>query len=495
MPRRALRRSVLWPLLCAAASAWALEVPLRYVRILDVEGPGKGDGFQKLVLTTSPPESDYELPAVSGPCYFALAALGGEKRCFLFTAKKAGDTPHSRLFFDADGNHDFTDNPPIDKSPLPEELEPGDFAPIDITVGTGGAAVPYSFRVFLYKDWRDTDEPATKDAPPFGAFLESNCAYTGTLKLDGKEYTLTLRDGNANGLFSDKLGPAPATGDWSDIPRPDLLCLDDGTDRTGSVPLCDLLLLGDKLFRVTPDVAAGKLTLDFVTAGLAGVALPAGLGRLILCPAGEGVSVCMIAPPAAVKLPPGTYRFMMYDLTRMDADGDTWQLEAYGTPDSLPLVVGSQGTTAVSFGEPFTASVVVEAEKLPAPRLFGFPLGPGQNIVRLNLTLQGAAKEEVATIVHAAGHSTKFALNHTGFMPKEPGYRIASAADETLATGMLSYERSDARGFIWSASWDGAKDGATYKISCTYHMGPFKCQGSTIETTPFPAQKDAKQAR
>ena len=60
---------------------------------------------------------------------------------------------------------------------------------------------------------------------------------------------------------------------------------------------------------------------------------------------------------------------------------------------------------------------------------------------------------------------------------------------------MLSYERSDARGFIWSASWDGAKDGATYKISCTYHMGPFKCQGSTIETTPFPAQKDAKQAR
>ena len=441
MPRRAPRRSVLWLLLCAAASAWALEVPLKYVRHSDEEGPRQGGGFQELVLTTSPPGSEDKLPAVSGPRYFALASLGGEKRCFLFTAKKAGAAPYSRIFFDADGNHDFTDNPPIDESPPPEEFAPGGFAPIDITVGAGGAAVPYSFVVHAFKFERDPDEPAKKDAPPFEAFLVPNCSYTGTLKLGGKEYALTLSDGNANGLFGDKIGPAPAAGAGGNVAPADFLHLDDGTENTfwDDPFLCDLLLLGDKLFRVTPDVAAGKLTLDPVTAGLAGVALPAGLERLTLRPAAEGVSVSMLAPAAAVKLPPGTYRFMQYDLTRKDAEGDTWQLHAVATPDSPPIVVGSQGPAAVSFGEPFTAGVVVETVKVRPRRFFGLLAGAERNIVRVNLNLQGAAKEQVVVIAHTAGQSTKFALDRSGFRPKEPGYRIASAADETLVTGALSY--------------------------------------------------------
>ena len=120
MPKSTLRRFALWPALCAAVSAWAIDVPLTYVKHSDGEGPGQGGGFQQLVLTTAPPGSDYKLPAVSGPRWFALASIGGEKRCFLFTAKKAGDPPCSRIFFDADGNRDLTDNPPIDESPPPE---------------------------------------------------------------------------------------------------------------------------------------------------------------------------------------------------------------------------------------------------------------------------------------------------------------------------------------------------------------------------------------
>jgi len=149
--------------------------------------------------------------------------------------------------------------------------------------------------------------------------------------------------------------------------------------------------------------------------------------------------VSMLAPAAAVKLPPGTYRFMQYDLTRKDAEGDTWQLHAVATPDSPPIVVGSQGPAAVSFGEPFTAGVVVETVKVRPRRFFGLLAGAERNIVRVNLNLQGAAKEQVVVIAHTAGQSTKFALDRSGFRPKEPGYRIASAADETLVTGALSY--------------------------------------------------------
>ncbi len=446
MPRSTLRRTALWPALCAAVSAWALDVPLTYVKHSDENTPAAG-GFQQLAVTTAAPGGDYKLPTLAGPRYFAFASLGGEKRCFLFTSRKAGDPPYTRLFFDANGNRDLTDEPPIDEAAPPQsgaayvaEIQ-GGFAAIDITVGAGEAAMPYSFVLQAFQSEPDPEDPAQKDAPPFEAYIVANCSYTGTLALGGKNYALTLGDGNANGLFGDKVVRAPTAGGDDAAAAADFFWISDGTEDAYWEPplLADLLLIGDKLFRVTPALAARKLTLEPVTENLATVVLPAGLDRLTLCPDAQGMSVLMYSPAASVKLPPGAYRFTRYCILRKDAEGDTWQLHAEATRNSPPITISAEGIAAAPFGEPFTAGVVVQAAKERARRFFGLLAGPEKSVVRVNLRLEGAAKELVTMIAHTAGNSTKSALDRTGRRPKEPQYRIATTADETLVAGTLNY--------------------------------------------------------
>jgi hypothetical protein len=429
--------------LACATAALAIDVPLTYVKHTDDNAPSQGGGFQPLVLGTKAP-ADVKLPALSaeGPHYYATASLGGTPRCFVFTRKSGKDAPPcSRIYFDADGTRDLTGAKPLDALDTADAAAtPAGFPPIAIDVPAGTAKIPYSFTVQVFPSEPD---PEKKDAPPFEAFLVANCSYTGTFALDGKSYTVTLGDGNANGTFTDKIArvPAASADDAAEATSADFFWLASGDEERYMEPpqLCDLLVIGAKTFRVTPAVAEKKLVLAPVTTGLADATLPAGLGLLTLYPAARGESALLYAPASAVKLPAGAYRFTRYDLVRKDAQGDTWMLQAEATKGSPAIVLAAGATAAALFGEPFVSNVDLRATREKSSSFFGLLDGPVKNVLRLNLKLEGAAKERVTMVAHVDGKNTKLPLDRTARKPKEPQYRISSTGGETLNEGVFTY--------------------------------------------------------
>ncbi len=414
---------VMFVLVLGAAVGFTFEVPLTYVKDEDV---CERSFIHRFKLSTALPRGDYKLPALIGaaPHYCALVSLGGTTRCIIFTRASGDALPCSRLYFDANGNRDLTDELPIDAA-VPYDADGSDFSqltypPIDARFPAGADTVPYRFFVQLVSSLE--------------AFLVVGCSYTGTFTLDGLKYTLTLNDGNANGTFGDRLSTMPNAGESEEQPMAaDFFSLSTGRDDIYAMglPLCDMLVVGTKAFRVTPAIAEKKLVLEPVTTGLVRIAVPAGLAQLTLSPEKKGESVLLYRPATTAELPPGMYRATGYDMMRKDAGDETWWLQAKAVRGSLPVVIAAEGTSAIHFGEPFVSNV--DMRVLPEMSIFGL-FGPVKKAVRLDLRLEGAAKERVTGVWHLDEKTKAFWCR-----PKEPLFKVTTLGDEAVGEGTFSY--------------------------------------------------------
>jgi hypothetical protein len=436
-------------------AAFALDVPLTYVRHPDEGDSFRPFSFAQANVTIERPAGDWNLPELKSktPLY-ALAEFGDKELLLILDRQNADDFFYNRLYLDSNGNKDLTDDPVIEGTFDGEE---GDychtlFPSVDITIELKGESLPYSFRAYVsytyFGDYGRPDQELKKEHidENLSFILRSNCFYSGRFELDGRVYRVALGDSNVNGRFNDRF---PAKGSPLEElvrahARSPVLSGNDhfylAAERLpefGDAQVCgDLLLVSGELFEVSISTAESKLTLTPTGEKLFPVNLPMATKRITLY-TNEGVHcVMMYRPGTKIALPAGEHRLLDYAVTRKDGQGDEWLLEAVATNDSAPVAVDAGSRSALRFGEPYVPVVEVPPEIRQALR------DGNVTDVPLLFAVTGASKEIVTDLARISGDRTRIPLSTSsgfGNRPKEPTYKIVQPDGQIVAQGSFEY--------------------------------------------------------
>ena len=433
-------------LLCFTASAFAVQVPLKYTKYPDGSKSFHPSGSVGLDKTTKPPAGEWKMPRlISEYPVYAFVKIGDKKRLCVLVRQKKSDIFYNRLYFDSDGNYDLTDDPVIDGTlDSSNELRINAVFPsVDTTIEVDGKSLPYSFRPDVSTsrlNQLSNEKYKERNINRYVRFsLRVNCSYSGEFKVNGQSYRIVLGDRNGNGRFNDRFTfrrlyqmkrrrPIYATGDNIFITSGKKI------DSSDEQFCSDLLLVKDKLFNVSINTAEDRLTLTPVTKNLGALNLPMNAEWISLFTEDGKHYLNMYRPGKEIKVPKGKYRLFKYTALRKDEQGDMWRLSAGATNESPIITVGGRGKSVLKFGEPYTP--VVEVTELG-----------GRSSIRIRRVLlyfnvEGMGKEFLTDLSHISGTQTRIPLSERkdmGHRPKEPTYKITKAGGEEVARGSFEY--------------------------------------------------------
>ena len=449
MIQRAIRLFTVVVGVCLTTSVFGLEVPLRYETYPEGATGFQPSGGRAMQQTTDVPSGDWKLPELkSKPPVYAFAQFGEKQRLLILDRQNAGDFFYNRLYFDSNGNGDLTDDPVIDGHFVVEngQLCRAQFPVVGTMIEVGGKSLPYSFRATVsylyYGDYGRPDKELTKEHidENFTLTLFANCFYSGTFRLDGQDYRVTLGDSNVNGRFNDSVSLSTVYLFSQRVlaPTGDLFYL-----TTGSEPGLrdtqisgDRLLLNGKLFDVSISTAEGKLTLTPRREELATLKLSMATERLTICTEDGSHCVMMYRPGMEVMVPKGEYRFLDYTAIRKDQQGDEWFLSAKAAV-SAPTVIVEEGKDAIlTLGEPYMPTASVPEGNLQSVR------DGDATDVQLQFSIIGSGKEVLTDLERISGNRTRIPLAASSQYrnrPKEPAYRIVKADGEVVTQGDFEY--------------------------------------------------------
>lgn len=423
----------------AASSAWAIQVPLKYTA--NAQGSSFSAGYKQLDLKTTKPAGQWQLPDTVGkyPLY-ALIKMGDQDRVVMLDRKNADDKFYTRLRIDLNGNGDLKDDPEVttissDASPNARLMAQN----IQFTAKVGGKELPYAAMLSAY--CFDSDQLANADLSSgdtrqyMYCVMQSACTYAGGFDLDGKHYEVRLADGLLNGRFDDTLQKSTDKGAQAASGRQPLVTQADRLYITGEgsitnhdgQPLGKYLVIGDKLFSVKIDQAAGMMDLE-PAQGDGSVQIPASLKRIALLGDGAEGSVSLFEPAAKVSLPAGQWRVASYQAERKDAQGDLWRLTANGDSGVAPCTVAKGGAAELKAGEPFMPMVDIQTT------------GAGYSMqAQMRFVVLDCNKAQMSGLSHE-GNNTKLALSKQNpSLPREPAWQAVTAEGEKVASGSFSY--------------------------------------------------------
>lgn len=423
-------------------SASGLEVPLSFEAFKDNADSFMPHGYQSLNGMPEKLAGEWKLPTlVSTKPLYQIVTLGDRQYFFVVDQQKADDRFYNRLYFDANGNGDLTDERPIDTG-IDEDgaFMSTKFPALDLTVTVDSKELPYRIAVDVerYSPGAIIRAIATLTGQKFektviGASVE--CAYAGRFELAGKEYTLRLCDENANGRFDDRLTIGPDVPDSPDefSLTGDRMYLSIGgqTESVGQY-VSDFCVLGNQVFDVTMNVAEKKIVFAPHGGEAGQIRLPGPFEHVTVVTEDRKQSASFFKPEAVVPIPAGTYRLVEYSLERKDEQGDLWRLEASGRRDMAPLAATSGQETAWALCEPLNAQVVV-VDKQPRKRWFGPPE------VSLEFAVQGAGGERIASIdCYGKVEAPDTERGSVRRMPA-PSFKVIKPDGEVVAQGKCEY--------------------------------------------------------
>lgn len=442
-------------------------------------------GMSSAQPSLQPPAGNYKLPRLIGSLpFYAQVHLGDKPLLVAIDRTTSEATFYNRVWFDANGNGDLTDDPTI---VLPETpATPGSLSatfPVDATIQVGERALPYRFLLEIYCSGAvtiTTRPDGTQQIVQTNNLNENNFAqllrcyispdnhYAATINLGGVDYRIALGDGNCNGRFGDQVQLPPPTSDPGYLSG-DYVRI---TTSTLSTPidglLGDQLVLGNKLYDIKVDDNRSVLSVSPATGQQSTVKLAGKADALQLYSTDRKRFVVAATPGAEIPLAEGTYALYSYSTERPDPSGDIWELEARaGTqpPIATAAQAAARETSAsnlLTFGEPYVPRVTVPDSAILSVRkaaqgasqksgptsamaaVFGVrsqPKPPEIKIpVPLQFELKGAGGEAVTGITHKTGDKTtirRSAKNST--RPAEPQYKIAREDGELVASGQFEY--------------------------------------------------------
>lgn len=447
MKKRMLNGMLLGGLIAclAAPGARAVEVALKFAKFPEYSRNASQQEFSRSLsfygvsaASAKRPAGDWKLPKLTSqfPIYYQMS-FGGENRLLIFDQKDAQDN-YTRLYFDANGNRDLTDDKPIDGVFDKKDgwMSQGvEFPVVEFTLKVQDKEAPYAFQPIL------SDILAWKKNHQTVMIGRSNaCWYAGECELDGKRMRVALLDSNANGRFDEfssvfNLGQDPdalalASGDQISISP-----LDGRGGVAGTTVLCNRISIGPKVYDVAVDMAAGKMTLNETRDKLVNIRIPKGYGQLMLFSETGGRSLSVLNPAETMTVPEGKYRLISYSGNPKDEQGNQWSIAAYATGKTPYLAADPQNPNPLRIGAPFTALA-----RVPSYDIENAKRTPQIAQVSLSFVLLDAAGRQVNSLSCYTPQATGFEKStQSTNMPKEPSYQILDSKGKEVALGTFEY--------------------------------------------------------
>ena len=296
----------------------------------------------------------------------------------------SGPNVYDRLYIDANGDGDLSDEPPYE--PYRRDSNQCYFGPVKIVFDTEDGPVTYHLRVQSYSS---TSQNYCVVTPA--------CWYEGPVTLDGEKKHCVLIDFNGNGTFNDKSTNAGEC---------DYIRIGPESSRDSRY-VGNYIEVDDKLYRTqiardgafiilskADDVPYGTVRLAEAITGFAA----AGENGLFLREPKDGT----------IRLPVGDYRVDYWSAVKKDDSGAKWELRGqYFRGDAGNFTVAESKETVLPFGEPVHSAVSVQQS--------GSYLSFGQS-------LEGR-------------HGERIDLTRNGSRPQSPKLRIRNR-DGTYDRGM-----------------------------------------------------------
>ncbi len=294
-----------------------------------------------------------------------VVKLGGRQFCFALDAVAPKATGYDRLYFDANGNGDLTDDPETkatDVTKLGANMSQSQFPHVSVTLDADGEPVEYAFLLGALCRQSGANFYATVS-------LYSAVARVGQLKQGKKRTKVLLVDSNSNGHFDDLVSVRPngylVEGDLLLInpdPKKNLAANDVGTDRN---MVGKVICIGKSFHRMTVSPDGSKLQLAPMQLSLGNVICCSSHAyRAVLSNDEYGAIVIVGAKDQKRALIEGTWKVACYTLNANKAGGSRRTVVEATFGNSPPLVTVKKGETAkLPFGGAFRAVVTAAGTK------------------------------------------------------------------------------------------------------------------------------------
>lgn len=442
------RPLLLAALLALGPAAAAIDVPLKLVKHPADLQAWLPTGSHVVQLLPQAPEAVLPTLHHAKPLFGELKL--GDGTHLLILDSDAPDRPfYNRLYFDANGNRDLTDDPISTAEPVLAEGRPPMviFPAMELTIQAGGARQPYALRIRAYTQVSRPVSTTAAGAAPAARNIAPRtesvliyampaCHMEGVFTLNERTYRVALADSNANGLFGDAPAvqaplPAGAVQIARFVQRGDSLYLTAGESFS---PLESVALGGQVLLEgalLTFGLEQGALKLAPVEGEKTVLRFPMELEKLQLMREGETGTINVYNPGKEIRLPAGRYRLAGYEARRQDDGGNWWTLRATAPREGGAWVEAADGASpCLPLGEPFTATVA-------ATPLFR---EGAEGQARLAFALVGAGGERVSALTASGNAASKYPRSEkSSARPKEPAFTASTADGVEAASGSFQY--------------------------------------------------------
>lgn len=437
-----------------AASALAMDFPLKFVKFPDGATGVVPAGMTSLKLALESPSGEWKLPKwTSEKPLFCLVKIGSAEHLLALDRQKSEDKYYNRIYFDANANMDLTDDPVVDGKEEFDSRGPFcrvKFKAVDATIEADGKMFPYSLRLELLvtnlSQYAESNLDQ-KNLPRYvSCTLRANCVYSGEFRLDGRTYSVTIADTNCNGYFNDVFEirkfniprrlAVSAQGDSFYISS------DGKPDTIDRLVYGDWLVIGDKLFKVSINPAKGTMTLTPEKENLFPLRLAMLPERLSISMEDGKNCIMMFQPAETIMIPAGRYRLFSYEVFKEDEQGDLWRLCANGTTDTPYFAVGEMDSAVLGFGEPYVPAITMPNRQQGITVTVQGQTRRLSPRASLGLNIEGKGNEFVTDLSRIKGDKTKIPLSQKknfGHRPTEPTYVITKADGEVVTKGFFEY--------------------------------------------------------
>lgn len=421
------------------------------------------------------PEGDWVLPELHAdtPVY-AVLPLADTSRLTVFDQVDSSSTTYDRIWFDANGNQDLTDDAPLDGYDERHLLECA-----DCLVRLDDASLRYRLSIAASRpqlqEWVDGTFP--EELQPFAVRYRSNCYYAGAIRLGSERYEFMFSDYNVNGRFGDEPAgnPDPYSGRLH-IEGDKLCFLTKGKyDIIRDVFFADYLGIADALFKVDLDLKNEEMTLTRVHEGLGLVELPIEVELFTLISRDGTSTISLFKQARSLSLPEGEYRVLSYQAVREVSSGDIIRLWGVGAEDSTCTQVRSDKPSVLEFGPPYTPVVSIPPASVK-------PLADGTGEVVLVFHMEGRGGDrpfDYAYFENAdaqtpyltdAGPTTFQVFGPDGLVATQNGFAQVTA-------GSYGHHGSIFEGW---AVWKGARRGVEYTITCKFPLDGYETKSEVL---------------
>jgi hypothetical protein len=236
---------------------------------------------------------------------------------------------YDRLYFDANGNGDLSDDPVYQS--YRRESERAYFGPVKAVFAGADGPITYHLGVEL-----------RTDSEPVHCVLSPACWYEGQITVGSVKTRCVLTDHNVNGTFNDK---SP------DYYQSDRIRIGQTTDTEGGA-VGKYVEVDNKLYQI--EIARDGACVSLSEAK----EVPYGTARLAdnitaVVASGENGSFVRRSQNGLIKLPAGEYRVDSWILARQDDSGAQWEMHATASSRSdTGFTVTADRQVNLPFGEP-----------------------------------------------------------------------------------------------------------------------------------------------